>query len=278
MKKLELKCRFFEILIPYKEETAFWDKQNVELKIEYQEGNSIGHFSIWKDNVEPEMIKEEWKKLKDETESFMLGMMYLGNKKVYSKEDELLYSDNDEKFSIRNDVDIEAVIKRSKGEVFNYVCLELPSLIFNCEMQASPISLPQKMPYVPLNLKRHILMITQAERLDDYCENYQAEQLKLWFLILEELESNKKDSEYHNIKCVRNFVSHDVCYHDNLIEFLKKELPSAVYIESGKEKARFYRDDKLHIALVSKYQSKARCRARKLVKQKIEKHEGNVQS
>ena len=278
MKRLELKCRFFEISIPYKEGTALWAKQNVELKIQYQEGNSIGHFRVWKDDVQPEMIKEEWKKLKDETESFMLGMMYLGNKKVYSKEDELLYSNNGEKFRIRNDIDIEAIIRRSKGEVFNYAYLELPSLVCNGEIKVSPIPLPHKMPYVPLNLKRHILTITQAERLDDYCENYEAEQLKLWFLILEELESDKKNSEYDNIKCVRNFVSHDVCYHDNLIEFLKKELPSAVYVESGKEKARFYRDDKLHIALVSKYQSKARCRARKLVKQKIEKHGGNVQS
>ena len=276
MKQLELKCRFFEISIPYKEETAFWHKQNVELKIEYQEGNSIGNFSIRKDNVEPEMIREEWKKLKDETESFMLGMMYLGNKKVCSKEDELLYSNNGEKFSIRNEMDIEAIITRSKGEEFNYAYLELPSLVCSGEIQSSPIPLPHKMPYVPLNLKRYILTITQAERLDDYCENYEAEQLKLWFLILEELESNKKDSEYHNIKCARDFVSHDVCDRKDPIEFLKIKLPSAVYTESGHEKARFCRDDKLHIALVSKYQSKARCRARKLVKQEIEKYGGNV--
>lgn len=62
-----------------------------------------------------------------------------------------------------------------------------------------------------------------------------------------------------------------------IIEFLKKELPGSVYINpSGKEEARFYRDDNSHIALVSKYQNKARQWARDLVKQEIEKHGGNV--
>lgn len=63
MKKLELKCRFFEIWFPTKE-TAFWHKQNVELKIEYQEGNSIGNFSIRKDNVEPENDTGRMEKIK----------------------------------------------------------------------------------------------------------------------------------------------------------------------------------------------------------------------
>lgn len=279
MKRLELNCTFFQISAPYKEETVLWDGQ-VEFKIGQEEGNIVGYFRAWKDNVEPERIKVEGEKLEEKAKSLALGLKFIGNRQVYWKKSSLDYYFQSEKITIRNDVDIEAVIKRSKGEPFNcYIDAVLPMYEATMTVSVSQLPLPLQMPNIPLSLERYILTIIQAEELDGYEQNYEDEQLKRWFLILEELETdkNKNETGYKEIKHMRHFVSHSMCHGTEVIAFLKKELLNSVYINpSGQEEARFCRDDSSHISLVSKYQNKARRRARDLVKQEIEKYDGNV--
>lgn len=278
MKRLELNCTFFQISAPYKEETVLWDGQ-VELKIGQEEGNIVGYFRAWKDNVEPERIKVEGEKLEEKAKSLALGLKFIGNRQVYWEKSSLDYYFQSEKITIRNDVDIEAVIKRSKGEPFNYIYAEIPMREMTMTVSVSQLPLPLQMPNIPLSLERYILTIIQAEELDGYEQNYEDEQLKRWFLILEELETDKSTNDYKEIKVMRNLVSHSKCDHlkPEEIEFLEKELPCSVYINPpDKKEARFDRANNLHIALVSKYQNKARRRARDLVKQEIEEHDGNV--
>ena len=96
-------------------------------------------------------------------------------------------------------------------------------------------------------------------------------------MILEELENNTNGIDYKNIKHVRNFVSHPMCYDSNLINFLNNELPQSVYTnDAGRDEAKFKREEPSHIAFVSKYQNKARRWAKKLVEDEIKKFGGSI--
>lgn len=275
---LELNCKIMNFSLFYKTKQALWDDQNAKLFIEEEDDKQVGCLKVWKENVKPELIKENRLLLEEKVESFALGMQFIGNRRLTWSQTELFYYiDDEERFHIRSDIDIEAVIRRLKGEEFNYLYGELPGPRCDIKVKTSPISLPVKMPAVPLTLRRHILTIRQAEELDEYSGNYQDEKLKRWFLILEELEVNKNLASFKDIKYVRHFVSHSVCHGPEVLDFLKRELPNAVYINSNvKEEARFLRDDQSHISLVSKFEIKACDWASNLVKQEIIKNGGCV--
>ena len=143
-------------------------------------------------------------------------------------------------------------------------------MTFHASASTSPAPLPQKMPSVPLILKRHILNIVQAEELDANSEHYEDEQLKRWFLIIEELETQKDSQTYKNLRSARNFVSHPTSNASETVRFIKKELPSSVYVNAcEQEEARYQRDDPIHRAFVSKYQTMARQLAKGLVEKEI---------
>ena len=116
----------------------------------------------------------------------------------------------------------------------------------------------------------------QTKELGCLSKNYPDDMLKRWFLILEEIEENTGNIDYQNIKRARHFVSHSICDTKSgrkVIDFLKRELPKAVYTNSeNKEEARFdrYRPD--HINFVRRYAVKAEERARKLLMQRLEQH------
>lgn len=278
MKKLELKYEFRNIAMPYKEELAIWENSKAEFRTEKKNTEYFGHLRLWGNDVEPEEIKNEWEKLEKLLESFALAMKFIGNRKIsYKKEGELIYYLGDDEYTICNDLDITNIIKRTKGEEFNYINVTLPVIRAELKGETSPISLPEQMPHIPLNLKRYVITIVQAEELDDYQEHYEDEQLKRWFLILEELENNTNGIDYKNIKHVRNFVSHPMCYDSNLINFLNNELPQSVYTnDAGRDEAKFKREEPSHIAFVSKYQNKARRWAKKLVEDEIKKFGGSI--
>ena len=122
------------------------------------------------------------------------------------------------------------------------------------------------------------MTIIQAEEFDDLKGNYADDQLKRWFLILEELlnDSEKSKKDYTDIRYIRNFVSHHNICDPQIIALLEKELPGAVYVNMTGKQARFLRDDPSHVAFVSKYQNKARQWAKDLVKVEIKKQGGNV--
>jgi hypothetical protein len=73
---------------------------------------------------------------------------------------------NGDEYHLNNDIDIEGIIRRSKGEDFSYISKYFPILKIHASMSTSAAPLPQKMPSVPLALKKHILNIVQAEELD----------------------------------------------------------------------------------------------------------------
>lgn len=268
---LELNCKITSFSILYKTERMLWSDQETQLLIEKEDDEQVGYLKVWEEDVAPELIKENRLLLEEKIESFILGMKFIGNRKLSRNQNTLhYYIDNEEPFHIRHDMDIEAIIRRSKGEEVNYMHVELPALQCNMKMDTQPSSLPAKMPNIPLILKRYILTIIQAEDLDEYSKNYQDEKLKRWFLVLEELEENKNTSNYIDIKCARHFVSHSACHGQEVIKFLKRELPSSVYLNNnGKEEARFLRDNPSHVSLISQYENKARDWARNLIKQQI---------
>jgi len=124
------------------------------------------------------------------------------------------------------------------------------------------------MPYIPLSLKRFVILVTQTEKLDQ-SPYYAEDQLKRWFLILEEFSNHTKPPGYDDVKAARDFVSHDHCNNHGLIVLLERELPSSVVTIGMKKEVRYIRHEKEHIAFVSKYERIARQMARTLVVRKI---------
>lgn len=268
---LELNCKITNFSILYKKEKVIWSDQKSQFLIKQEDDKQVGYLIVWKEDITPELIKENWRSLEEKIESFVLGMNFNGNIKLTCNLTTVnYYIENEEPFHIRNDIDIDAIIRRSKDEEYNYMYAQLPALQGNMTMDTQPSSLPENMPNIPTRLKRFILTVIQAEDLDEYSANYQDEKLKRWFLILEELEEKKNTSSYNDIKYARDFVSHSACHGQKVINFLKRELPSAVYVnDSGKEEARFLRDNQSHISLVSQCETKARNWARDLINQQI---------
>lgn len=206
MKHLEITCKFTHFSRPYRDETVAWPKYDVEFKVLQEEGHQVGHFKAWKNDVEPESIKDELARLENIIEPFALGMNYLGNYRISWEKVDTRYQYDDEIHMIRNEIDIEAIIHRYKGEEFNYINAELPRMTSELISQVQPSPVPTNMPYVPLSMKRYILTITQAMELNGLSESYADEKLKRWFLILEELESNQ-DSVHIPVNSGRHSVS-----------------------------------------------------------------------
>lgn len=270
-KRLEFKCKCNNISILYASGSIIWPDGTSEFKVIEDVSTKIGLYRTWSDNIDPDCLREERIKIEQRVESFVLGMRFLGNAKFSQVDGRLSYvTETGEEYQITSDMDIEAIIHRSKGEEFNYVSVVHPTITCQGAGSSSPVPLPQRMPYVPLALKRHILNVIQAEELDGNSEYYEDEQLKRWFLVIEELEMNTSNQDYKDLRCIRNFVSHPTSNAKDTIAFLKIELPSSVYLNShGSEEARYLRDDPTHRAVVSKYQTVARSWAKRLIEKEI---------
>jgi hypothetical protein len=277
-KRLEYKCKCVNIFITYASGSTLWLDSTSEFEVINEVTTQVGHYRTWADNIDPDCLREARKQIEQRVESFVLGMRFLGNVR-FSQADGTLYyvTENGEEYQIIGDRDIEAIICRSKGEEFNCGALVLPAMTCLGSGFTSPVSLPQRMPSVPLILKRHILNVIQAEELDSNSEYYEDEQLKRWFLIIEELEDNHLSQEYKDLRNVRNFVSHPTSNKQETIDFLKREIPLSVYSNScGKEEARYLRDNPTHRAAVSKYQALARQWAKGLVERAISLNGGHI--
>lgn len=271
VKRLVYRCKCINISILYASGSIVWGDSNSEFEIVGDTTAQFGWYRTWTDNVEPERLREARMELKQKADSFVLGMRFLGNRRFSQVDEALSYvTANGDEYQITNDMDIEGIIRRSKGEDFNWISADLPAMQCHISGFLSPAPLPQKMPSVPLILKRHILNIIQAEELDINPEHYEDEQLKRWFLIIEELEAQKNVQTYKDLRSARNFVTHPTSNAYETIMFLKKELPSSVYKNScGHEEARYHRDDPTHRAFVSKYETIARRWAKELVEKEI---------
>ena len=271
VKRLAYRCKCINISILYSNESIVWVDSDSEFEVGGDTTEQFGWYRTWTDNVDPEQLREARMELKHKADSFVLGMQFLGNRRFSQTDEALSYvTANGDEYQITNDMDIECIIRRSKGEDFSCISVDLPAMKFHASASISPAPLPQKMPLVPLILKRHILNIIQAEELDVNSEHYEDEQLKRWFLIIEELDAQKNVQEYIDLRSARNFVSHPTSNRKETIIFLKKEFPSSVYVNScGQEEARYQRDDPTYRAFVSKYETIARRWAKGLVEKEI---------
>lgn len=278
MGRLELSCKLVNISIPYRSGAIAWPESNSELRVVDKGEGRIGYYTAWCNNVDPVGIRDNQTVLLNRLSSFILAMQYIGNISISKSMDSMCYvNDAGERYPIRQELDIEAIIRRSRGETFNYGALSIPPLQCSGVIHSSEVPLPKRMPIVPLNLKRHILTVVQAEELDRESEHYDDEQLKRWFLIIEELEMDVSSQDYKDVRSARNFVSHPTSNAPDTIAFLKRELPSSVYINMrGAEEARYLRDNPTHRALVSKYKTIARRWAKKLVEREITSNGGNI--
>ncbi len=278
-KRLEFKCKCINISITYASGAILWPDSASEFEVIDNTATQIGYYRTWADNTDPDCLRDARKEIEERVESFALGMRFLGNAKFSQVDESLSYVTEDgEEYHITNDMDVEAIIRRSKGEEFNYVPAVFPPMRCSGSGLTSPVPLPQRMPSVPRALKRHILNLIQAEELDGYSEHYEDEQLKRWFLVIEELEVNISSQEFKDLRSARNFVSHPTSNAKETIAFLKREISSSVYLNAdGKEEARYQRDDPTHRAVVSRYQAEARWWAKGLVKKEILQNGGCVQ-
>jgi len=278
-RRLEYKCTCTHFSVLYARGSILWSDSSSGFEVSDDTTTQVGYYTTWIDNVDPDSLRMKRIEIQQRAESFVLAMQFLGNANFSKSDESLSYIlDTGEKHQIVDDCDIEAIIRRSRGESYNYCNVKLPAVKGHGWGHNSPVPLPKKMPSIPLILKRHILTVLQAEALDNNSEHYGDEQLKRWFLIIEELEPNQSSQAFRDLKCARHFVSHPTLHFKDTVAFLKRELPSSVSsIANGGEKAQYLRDDPIHRALVSKYETLARQWAKRLVENEIVSQGGNIQ-
>lgn len=277
-RKLEYRCTCTQLTVPYAPASILWVNTSSRFEVPVGMSPQIGYFTIWVDHVDPDSLRSWQGEIMRRAKSFVLAMQYLGNAGLSVTDETLTYiSASGEMHKIADDCDIEAIIRRARGEIYNYCNLKMPAFLISSSGYSSPVPLPQDMPSIPLILKRFIRTVLQAEALDSESEYRADEQLKRWFLIIEELDTNTADQGYKDLKCVRDFVSHSKVDHTKVIEFLKLEFPSSVCsAQDKKEEARYLRDDSLHQAFVSRYESIARQLAKRLVEEVIASGGGRI--
>ncbi len=138
-----------------------------------------------------------------------------------------------------------------------------------------PIELPDlniNLSKVDNRLNHHLINYMQTKELGFLSGDYHDDMLKRWFLILDEIETDRGNAEFTRIMNVRNFVSHYFCDRKEVVKLIKKELPNAICTEKEKEVARFDRQIHEHINFVQKYERLAEKRVRDILEQKLDTH------
>ncbi len=138
-----------------------------------------------------------------------------------------------------------------------------------------PIELPDlniNLSKVDNRLNHHLINYMQTKELGFLSGDYHDDMLKRWFLILDEIETDRGNAEFARIRNVRNFVSHYFCDKEEVKKLIKKELPNAICTEKEKEVARFDRQIHEHINFVQKYERLTEKRVRDILEQKLDTH------
>ena len=253
------------------------------MSVSYEEGSVTWHnaeftfkkgltanLKIWENNIDPEQIKQIWKKLEERGEAFQVAMKYLGNHSItFKKNDYVTYYFNDQIFTPRNEAEIEYLIKYLRGEIASF-CVgsaTLPKSRFSGSSHSSPVPLPTIMPFIPHELHAKAATLIVADELTKHPDL----QLKLAYLLLEDL-MGEKALRNDKIKYARDFVSHPTCKSTKLVAFIISQLPSAKLNNA----VQFNRDKSDHIAFASKYANLALQRAKELFGAAVEKLSGCV--
>lgn len=157
------------------------------------------------------------------------------------------------------------------GEVIIAACIHIAA---NLEgIGPLPIDFPDlniNLSKVDNRLNHHLINYMQTKELGFLSGDYHDDMLKRWFLILDEIETDRGNAEFARIMNARNFVSHYFCDRKEVVKLIKKELPNAICNE--KNVARFDRQIHEHINFVQKYEMLAEKRVRAILEQKLDTH------
>ena len=265
MKRLELEYAITNVSVFYEEATVSWDKA------EFTSSKGFtGHLKLWEDDIEPEDVWEELKKLEERAESCRVALRYRGNCNIiFIRKDYPTYHFDDRSFPLRSEKEFAIFTEYMRGEreSFGTVHIVMPPIMLQMTEHLSPTRLPQNMPTIPSDLHRMAETLVAADELSKYPDLV----MKLAFIILEDLKGlSNLDVDEVNMKHVRDFVSHPICGNQQLIAFIDAELPSARVTEG----VQFRRNDREHIAFVAKYAYPALQRAKALVEEKVRSEGG----
>src|SRR6266480_395660 len=154
MKKLLMTFKCAPMSVFYQEGTVSWHNPDSSFTIQQEGSQSVGYFSVWREGVEPYLIRALMTDLKELSESLTLAVQIMGNIDASSQVESVTYFLDNISYDIKTDSDIEGIIRRARGEVYTYGggTLPLPTLIGTGH--TDPVPIPIKMPYIPLSLKR----------------------------------------------------------------------------------------------------------------------------
>lgn len=250
MKRLELIFYIGNISVLYRDGSVNWPNAEFTSLVDFS-----AELKIWDDEVEPEQILETWKKQKERCTSFLTAMKYMGNRKIVCTGGDFpTYFYGDKTYTPRNEAEIEILVQYLRGEIPSFMVgfATFPAIQGHGHITIPAAPLPLTMPLVPHCLRRIAATITLVEELVDFPDL----QLKVAFMALEELITDKQVQDYKDIKNARNFVSHSSCVGPEVFALLRVSLPSA--INPSKTNVKFDRENNEHQAFAATFASKAR--------------------
>jgi hypothetical protein len=269
MKRIELIFQIENLSFLYEKKSISWQDAEFTTKT-----NFSAELKIWTDEVEPEQIMESWKKLKERCEPFLIAMKYMGNRQITcTNGDYPTYYYEDDIFTPRNEPEAQILTQYLRGKIPSFaVCYgKLPALqTFGCSMTSHPLQLPQAIPFIPLCLRRLAATITLVDGLT----NYPDLQLKLAYMVLEELVETKYLQDFKDIKNARNFVSHASCKGQEVLLLVNSLLPSA--INPSGTSAKFDREKSDHLSFAATFARKAHQWAKNEFEDEVIKHGGCI--
>ena len=268
MKRIELIFQIGNLSVLYEDESISWLNAEFTFKT-----NFSAELKIWDDEVEPEQIMESWRNLSERCESFLIAMKYRGNRQITcANGDHPTYYYENNKFTPRNETEVQILIKYLRGEIPSFaVCsATLPPWQGSISIISPPSQLPQIMPLIPPCLHRVAATITLVDEL----ANYPDQQLKLAYMVLEELVKNQEIQDFKDITNARNFVSHAFCKGKKVLALVSMSLPSAIN-PSGKS-AKFDREESDHLSFAATFASKAHQWAKNEFEDEVVRHGGRI--
>ncbi len=266
MKRLELIFQIGNLSVLYEDESISWPNAEFTSKTHFS-----AELKIWDNEVEPEQIMESWKKLSERCESFLIAMKYMGNRQIIcANGDHPTYYYEDNNFTPRNETEVQILIQYLRGEISSFAVSSatLPALQASGSMTISPSQLPQTMPFIPPCLRRLAATITLVDEL----ANYPDQQLKLAYMVLEELVKDQQVQDVKDIRNARNFVSHAFCDTKEVLALVRMSLPSA--INSSGTSAKFDREKSDHLSFAATFASKAHQWAKNEFEDEVVRHGG----
>jgi len=269
MKRIELIFNIENLSFLYEEKSISWQDAEFTTKT-----NFSADLKIWADEVEPEQIMESWKKLNERCEPFLTAMKYKGNRQITSANSNYpTYYYEDNIFTPRCEAEAQIITQylRGKAPLPGMCYAMLPALrSFGCSMPSPPLQLPAAFPFIPLCLRGLAATITLVDEL----ANYPDLQLKLAYMVLEELVETQESQDFQDIKNARNFVSHALCDRKNFLPFIKRLFPSAM--SSSGTSAKFDREKNDHRSFVSSFARKAHQWAKNEFEYEVIKQGGSI--